>query len=287
MPNRLKETMEYWPHSNYLFHDLEMRKLRAKCGLVAYTTYCYLMEQISRDINKPLLLDEETKLLAMDDLRIDEESFNKIINTMLNLQMFNKDLYCKDKMLSNNEIENVKKNVMNLRANNRKRKENSRHVTRDNKEGNINKENDNVLYKDKLSKDKLSKDKLSKDNIIIVINGTTITTKIELYNTISSLLNTKELNQAQINLIDKMYNENSKALSKAIETCQISANGTINMNYISKAYETAKNENSENLEPNRTIQETKEDIQNNIDEAEELEKLKEARRTRKAQKGEN
>ena len=78
-----------------------------------------------------------------------------------------------------------------------------------------------------------------------------------------------------------MYNENSKALSKAIENCQKSANGTININYLSKAYETAKTQNLENLTQNNAIKDGEEDFENEIDEAKELERLKEERKLRK------
>ena len=290
MANKEKQVMDYWKHSTILFNDTEMQILRARVGLIGYTMYCYLMEKINRDINNHFILTDDYKYLTINDLQINEEKFNFTLEAMLEIGIFDKNRYTKSKILTNKYSEANKKIVKTFRADAKNRMQETRncsykeHSDKNNVQEQSTSTNNKKFLSNVLNKDNISKDKLSEENIIIVINEKTITTKIELYNIISSLLNTKELNQAQSNIIDKMYNENSTALSKAIENCQISANGTINMNYLSKAYETAKTQNLENLELNSAIQETKEDTQSNIDEAEELEKLKEARRKRKANK---
>ena len=283
--NKLKPTMDYWQHSTTLAETVEMKKLIFNFGALGYATYIYLMEKIGHKIYEDLKLDEDLIQIISKTLKTTPQKIRNIIDFSVKIKLFNEKKYNK-KLLSNDFIEANKKQVIEERKKDRSRKtleplEENKSLFPDGTH------TESVGHpfkrKEKNSKEENSKEsKEENSSIIIVINGTTITTKIELYNIISSLLNIKELNQAQINLIDKMYNENSTALSKAIENCQISANGTINMNYLSKAYETAKTQNLENLEPNSAIQEAKEDIQSNIDEAEELEKLKEARKLRKA-----
>lgn len=272
MANKTKETMEYWPHSTFLFHDLEMRKLIAKHGIIGYTMYCYLMEQVSRDINKPLLIDEQTRTLASYDLRITEDEFDSILNTMLNLGMFNKDLYTNTMQLTNDKIEEVKENVKNIRANSRARKQTQRNnVTRDNQQEQSNKENDNVLLKDKLSKVKLSKVKLSEDNIIF-IGDKKITKITDLYPIISNLFNKDSLNETELMELERLWSDNPYSLCKAIEICQKSATKGININYLLKAYQQAKSLNLAKNEPINSELDNEETSQTHSEE--ELEDLK-------------
>lgn len=262
MPNKDKETMDYWKHSTILFDEIKMKMLKASVKIKGYYTYCYLMERINRMINEPFILDKNMKDLILAELEMDCDTFDNILNKMLELDIFEKQPFEDYQILTNSLTRDNKDLVKETRARKKKYMAEKRSID------NVDVHNEQEVFcKDKdieIDKDKerdINKD-IDKDKLFLVVNGETITTKNRVYDIVSKILNNDSLDQSQKNIIDQMFNVDRIIFARTLETCQNLPKNSVDASYLVRTFANLRKDQS-------------------LYEKEEIERLKRLRREKK------
>lgn len=157
MARPIKEGMDYFPHDTDARNDLKLRKLRAMFGNDGYATYFILLENIYRQKQYELdIFDDETLLILAEECKVDPDKFEKILSKCLSLNLFDKEMYENEKILTSNAIKLRAEPIENNRARKRewKNKKDKQEVDGDN---DVKKEiidGDNAQRKEKESREK-------------------------------------------------------------------------------------------------------------------------------------
>ncbi len=157
MARPIKEGMDYFPHDTDARNDLKLRKLRAMFGNDGYATYFILLENIYRQKQYELdIFDDETLLILAEECKVDPDKFEKILSKCLSLNLFDKEMYENEKILTSDAIKLRAEPIENNRARKRewKNKKDKQEVDGDN---DVKKEiidGDNAQRKEKESREK-------------------------------------------------------------------------------------------------------------------------------------
>ena len=105
MARPLKEGLDYFPHDTDMSADDKVMAMEALHGHTGYAFYCKLLERIYRSPGGFVELKEgwQKKVLA-SWLRITEEEFTVLLNSSLNVGLFNAELYTSEYKLSSNGV---------------------------------------------------------------------------------------------------------------------------------------------------------------------------------------
>lgn len=246
MPNKDKETMDYWKHSTILFDEIKMKMLKASVKIKGYYTYCYLMERINRMINEPFVLDKNMKDLILAELEMDCDTFDNILNKMLELDMFEKQPFEDYKILTNSLTRDNKDLVKETRARKKKYMSEKRSVDNvdvHNEQEVFCKDKDIEIEKDKDKERDINKDiEKDKEKLFIVVNGETITTKNRAYDIVSKILNNDSLDQSQKNVIDQIINTDRVIFARTLEECQKLPKNSVDASYLVRTFANLRKE---------------------------------------------
>ncbi len=167
MARPIKEGMDYFPHDTDARNDLKLRKLRAMFGNDGYATYFILLENIYRQKQYKLdIIDDETLLILAEECKVDSDKFEKILSKCLSLNLFDKELYENEKVLTSDAIKLRAEPIENNRARKRewKNKKDRQNVDGDNDVKNKIVDGDNAQSKEEKSKEEKSIEKKTKEN---------------------------------------------------------------------------------------------------------------------------
>lgn len=165
MARPIKEGMDYFPHDTDARNDLKIRKLRAVFGNDGYATYFILLENIYRQKLYELdVLDDETLLILAEECKVDFEKFKNILSKCLSLELFDKELYEKNHILTSNAIKNRSEPIESTRARKRNWKNNKNTEVLDGENKVL--DGENAQRKEKESKEKKSKEEKRKEQQI-------------------------------------------------------------------------------------------------------------------------
>lgn len=105
MPRPKKNGMDYFPHDTDARNDLKLRKLRAVYGNDGYAFYFIMLENIYKTREYELdVSDAETRLILAEETRISEEKFSDMLNKCLDLELFSRELYDSNQILTSEAI---------------------------------------------------------------------------------------------------------------------------------------------------------------------------------------
>lgn len=239
-----------------LFDEMPMKLLRARVGSIGYTIYCYFMEKINRVINDVFRMNEDIILLTMSDLQIGREVFDKTLTSMFDLNIFDKEAYESEKILTNEDSQDNKLLVIEARAKTKERVK----KYRESKECNalqLNKYNENVLNEDNIREEKNREDEkrldeLSIDNINVdfetinlEVDDELMETKGDLFKYVSSVFSIQDFGDFHKKIINDLYKRNPEKLALAITRCK-HLGATKNINSLFASFNANKKE-SESL----------------------------------------
>ena len=118
----IKEGMDYFPHDTDAVNDEKIEALRAIYGNDGYAFYFIVLERIYRTRNAELNVSAPEALSVLaKKVGVRRDKFNKILETALKVNCFDKELYTKSKKLTSNGIRHRASFVLGKRAEMRKK----------------------------------------------------------------------------------------------------------------------------------------------------------------------
>lgn len=304
--NRLKESLDYFRHRTDLYESPEMELAISNKGFNVYGIYCLLCEKSSRNINKPLILDDDMMHLLARKVGMLVAEFKENVEELIKRNLFDQKSYYETRAITNGIIEEGKEITKNKRASKRGDSKKEFHFdkierqsskTFNNSKSNINSNSKNDSNSNSNSEINIYSysnidsetgnpinitDNENNEDSSLFVNGVLIADSNDLYRIVEELMEAN-MNAGIKNSIDSYIEENVMALARALENCQNSKTQAISFNYIKKAYSQEKLK----LCSKSLILSNDVESESVEDEVEELERLKEERRKRKLLHDEN
>ena len=91
--------MAWFQHEVGMFDDRKVKKLRRDCGFIGYGLWCFLLEQIAKEGTLCRLSPDYSPADMSIDTEVDIKTVNKILDKMADVNLINKDLYEKTKLI--------------------------------------------------------------------------------------------------------------------------------------------------------------------------------------------
>lgn len=105
MSRKNKVGLDYFSHDTDMSHDIKLKFIRAKHGLIGYAVFNILLEDIYKDKGYFLILDDRYLILFSDENKIDINVCRNLINDYINEGLFNHLLFKKFKVLTSRRIQ--------------------------------------------------------------------------------------------------------------------------------------------------------------------------------------
>lgn len=104
MGRKIKRGLDYYPVDVDIASDIKMRKLLKRCGGQAYTVYAFLLCLIYKN-GYYIELDEDLPFILSEQTGYSEEYIGQVIDSCLDIDLFNKTLYASDKVITSRAIQ--------------------------------------------------------------------------------------------------------------------------------------------------------------------------------------
>lgn len=104
MGNKIKVGLSYYPLEVDIFSDTKIKKLIRHKKSEGFTVYIYILCQLYKE-GYYLKLDSESAFLFSEELKCEENFVEEIINYCISINLFNKELYDSDKILTSKGIQ--------------------------------------------------------------------------------------------------------------------------------------------------------------------------------------
>ena len=104
MGRKIKRGLDYYPVDVDIASDIKMRKLLKRCGGQAYTVYAFLLCLIYKN-GYYIELDEDLPFILSEQAGYSEEYIGQVIDSCLDIDLFNKTLYASDKVITSRAIQ--------------------------------------------------------------------------------------------------------------------------------------------------------------------------------------
>jgi hypothetical protein len=163
-----KTGLDYFPHDVDASEDEKIEALRALYGNDGYAFYFILLERIYRSDNAELDISKKAILAALvKKIGISEQKFFEMLNTAFDIELFNKQLYEQNNVITSKGIKKRFEEVESMRERWRKKKKSKEENKEENKEDTSNifsGENSEETGESKVKESKEKKSKVNKIN---------------------------------------------------------------------------------------------------------------------------